>query len=155
MGIRFSIDGIIDQVPEPNEQELLQSRINNFNNNKQTQFDNLRAYRNQQLFQSDWIVMIDSPIPVGIQSSWKEYRQKLRDLPNHSNAPDRFLISDWPLSPEQQEIPDEVKVFIAEISDPIGIGTTSWVGLGDDGQYLDLMPPPSEPEPEVTPEPKV
>ena len=152
MGIRFSIDGIIDQVPDPSEQELLQLKINNFNINKERQFDNLRNYRNQLLFQSDWTVVSDSPIPVGIQSSWRNYRQNLRDLPSHSNAPDRFLISEWPLHPGQTEIPEEAKIFIAEISDPLGIGTTSWVGIGTDSEYVEQPMP--QPEPEVTPEPE-
>lgn len=152
MGIKFNLDGTIEQVPDPSEQELLQLKINNFNINKERQFDNLRNYRNQLLFQSDWTVVSDSPIPVGIQSSWRNYRQNLRDLPSHSNAPDRFLISEWPLHPGQTEIPEEAKIFIAEISDPLGIGTTSWVGIGTDSEYVEQPMP--QPEPEVTPEPE-
>lgn len=144
MGIQFNLDGTITNTPEPSEQEVLESRLVNFERNKIKNFDALRNYRNNLLFQSDWTIFVDSPIPVGIQSSWKSYREQLRDLPNHENAPDRFLISDWPLAPGQIEIPDDAKIFIAEISDPLGIGTTSWVGLGTDGEYIDQWIPLEE-----------
>lgn len=152
MGIQFNLDGTTTYIEEPSEQEVLQRRIVDFELNRERQFEELRRFRDRLLSECDWTVVPDSPLAVGIQSSWRTYRQSLRDLPNHSNAPDRFLISDWPLSPNQTEIPDLAKVYIAEISDPTGIGTTSWVGLGTDGEYVDYFPYP-EPEPEVTPEP--
>lgn len=139
MGIRFNLNGSIVETNEPREQEILKNRLDNFDRNKEDQFKNLRNYRNRKLFESDWTIVNDSPLPVGIQSSWREYRQNLRDLPNQSNAPDRFLIVEWPLSPEQTEIPDDAKVFVAEISDPLGIGTTSWVGIGTNGEYVDEL----------------
>jgi len=152
MGIQFNLDGSVTYLSEPSEQEVLQLRIENFERNKENQFTSLRRYRDQIISNSDWVLVPDSPLPVGIQSAWREYRQNLRDLPSHPNAPDRFLISDWPLAPGQTEIPDEVKFFIAEISDPLGIGTTSWVGIGTDGEYVEQPMP--QPEPEVTPEPE-
>ena len=139
MGIQFNLDGSITNTPDPTEQEQLEARVVNFENIKQRRFDELRNYRNNLLIKSDWTIVNDSPLPVGIQSSWREYRQNLRDLPNQSNAPDRFLIVEWPLSPEQTEIPDDAKVFVAEISDPLGIGTTSWVGIGTNGEYVDEL----------------
>jgi hypothetical protein len=139
MGIQFNLDGSITNTPDPTEQEQLEARVVNFENIKQRRFDELRNYRNNLLIRSDWTIVNDSPLPVGIQSSWREYRQNLRDLPNQSNAPDRFLIAEWPLSPEQTEIPDDAKIFVAEISDPLGIGTTSWVGIGTNGEYVDQL----------------
>lgn len=144
MGIQFNLDGSITNTPEPSEQEVLGNRLHNFEVNKESNFESLRRYRNNLLLQSDWTVFIDSPLPVGIQSSWKSYREQLRDLPNHQNAPDRFLISDWPLAPGQVEIPNDAKIFIAEISDPLGIGTTSWIGIGTNGEYIDEWVPPQE-----------
>lgn len=144
MGIKFNLDGSVTNTQEPSEQEALENRLINFEREQIKKFDTLRNYRNNLLLQSDWTVFIDSPLPVGIQSSWKSYREQLRDLPNHQNAPDRFLISDWPLAPGQIEIPDDVKIFISEISDPLGIGTTSWVGLGTDGEYIDEWVPLQE-----------
>ena len=146
MGVKFNLDGTIVQTPEPSEQEFLETKLHNFNQNKERQFENLRNYRNVKLTQSDWTIFPDSPLPVGIQSSWREYRQNLRDLPSHPNAPDRFLISDWPLSPGETEISHEATFFIAEISDPLGIGTTSWVGIGTDGEYVEQPMPQPEPE---------
>lgn len=136
MGIAFNIDGSIQNIPEPSEQEIFENIVISFEKNKQNQFSNLRNYRNRLLLESDWTIFPDSPIAVGIQSSWITYRQSLRDLPNHPNSPDRFLISDWPLSPNQTDIPEEAKIFIAEISDPLGIGTTSWIGIGTNGEYI-------------------
>jgi hypothetical protein len=139
MGIQFNLDGSITNTPDSTEQEQLEARVVNFENIKQRRFDELRNYRNNLLIRSDWTIINDSPLPVGIQSSWREYRQNLRDLPNQPNAPDRFLIAEWPLSPEQTEIPDDAKIFVAEISDPLGIGTTSWVGIGTNGEYVDEL----------------
>lgn len=144
MGIQFNLDGTTTYIQDPSEQEILEKAVQNFELGKQKKFDNLRNYRNQLLFECDWATGIDSPIPVGIQSSWISYRQKLRDLPDHQNAPDRFLISDWPLAPGQIEIPESAKIYISEISDPLGIGTTSWVGIGTNGEYVDQPKPTLE-----------
>lgn len=151
MSFHFRLDGSIGTLPEPSKQKQLEDRLFNFETNKKERLSDLRLYRNFKLNTTDWMILPDSPIPVGIQSSWREYRQNLRDLPNHNNAPDRFSISEWPLEPGQTEIPEEAKIFIAEISDPLGIGTTSWVGIGTDGEYVEQPMP--QPEPEVIPEP--
>jgi len=154
MGIQFNLDGTITHLPEPSEQDFLKLKVENFEENITNQFVNLRNYRNAKLTQSDWAIFPDSPLSVGIQSSWKEYRQNLRDLPSHPNAPDRFLISDWPLAPGETEISHEARFFISEISDPLGIGTTSWVGIGTNGEYVEQPMPQPEPELEVIPEPE-
>jgi hypothetical protein len=152
MAIRFNLDGTVTNIPEPPLQEVLEIRLKNFEDNIQLKFVDLRRYRDQALSNSDWTLGSDSPLTTSQKTSWIEYRQKLRDLPSHPNAPDRFIISDWPMHPGQTEILQEAKVFIAEISDPVGIGTTSWVGINEDGEYVDLMPPPPELEPEVNSE---
>mgnify|MGYP003134915838 CR=1 FL=1 len=42
----------------------------------------LRHHRNSLLNESDWTVMIDSPLSDSKKAEWKTYRQKLRDLPD-------------------------------------------------------------------------
>jgi hypothetical protein len=161
MGIQFNLDGTTSFIPEPSEQEFLHRRVLSFEENKLKNFEDLRNYRSSLLLQSDWTILPDSPISDLQKTDWQSYRQSLRNLPNHSNAPDRFLISDWALAPGQTEIPENAKLFIAEISDPLGIGTTSWVGIGTDDQLIELQQPQpevveeptTEPEPEVVEEP--
>ena len=57
------------------------------------------------------------------------YREKLRDLPSDAKAPFWFDDSDWPLAPGQSSINSEALGFIKRNIDPLGIATTSWVGL--------------------------
>ena len=59
--------------------------------------DDLRAYRNELLAQSDWTILPDSPLSAEKQAEWKTYRQKLRDLPANTSAPyDVDITSDIP-----------------------------------------------------------
>ena len=51
--------------------------------------DDLRAYRNELLAQSDWTILPDSPLSAEKQAEWKTYRQKLRDLPATTSEPYR------------------------------------------------------------------
>lgn len=144
MGMLFTQKGNFS-IPE-NEQEILKGRLQLFEDNRIRKTESFRSYRNQLLQETDWIVIKSTESNVGISSDWTTYRQSLRDLPQHERSPDRFLISDWPLSPTQTEIPEEAKIFIAEISDPLGIGTTSWIFQREDGTYyLDENPQPVVP----------
>lgn len=46
--------------------------------NKELMF--LRQYRTQLLLESDWTVMLDSPLSDSKKTEWKTYRQSLRDI---------------------------------------------------------------------------
>ena len=55
----------------------------------------LREQRDQALASSDWRALKD----VVLSTSWKEYRQALRDLPqNHDEAND--AADNWPVKPD-------------------------------------------------------
>mgnify|MGYP006240321119 CR=1 FL=1 len=44
-----------------------------------------RNYRNMLLQQSDWTVMLDSPLSDSKKAEWKTYRQTLRDMTKTAN----------------------------------------------------------------------
>lgn len=56
-------------------------------------WERLRIKRNRDLASSDWTVLADSPVDV---EAWKVYRQQLRDLPDHPDAPRDV---EWPQMP--------------------------------------------------------
>ena len=59
---------------------------------------NLRTKRNALLVSSDWTQGNDTPLDGGAKTSWAEYRQLLRDLPEtHASDPDAVV---WPEAPE-------------------------------------------------------
>jgi len=127
-------------------QEVLKERADIYESDKITQMQMLREHRDQKISESDWMVVKASESGGSISTAWSNYRQSLRDLPSHSRAPNKFLTADWPLSPNETEPSEVVGVFIAETRDPVGLGTTSWVGLSTTGEYI-LLPLP-EPEEE-------
>lgn len=47
----------------------------------------VRAERDQLLEESDWAVLVDSPLSESKINEWKTYRQALRDLPSN--------VTDW------------------------------------------------------------
>ena len=114
---------------EQSEQERLQSKLDTYERSTsiglQIQSDSLREWRNQQLAMSDWRIVSDAP---GDTDEWKTYRQKLRDLPLSGKFPNKFETADFPLAPGESSIPEDVEGFIITNNDPLGIGTTSWVG---------------------------
>jgi len=58
-------------------------------------WDRVRLKRNQALAESDWRAGKD----VVLSTSWKEYRQALRDLPqDHDEAND--AADNWPVMPD-------------------------------------------------------
>ena len=134
--IKFSYQNnfteIEEDIPytwEASEQERLQIELDNYEETKTIGIQNaaleLREWRDFQLANSDWRVVADAP---GDTDAWKTYRTKLRDLPSSAKFPRNFEVSDWPLSPLESSVPDEVTRFIITNNDPLGIGTTSWVG---------------------------
>jgi len=114
---------------EESEQERLQNKLNNYELSNsvgtRTLADELRVWRDEQLANSDWRIVADAP---GDTDAWKSYRTKLRDLPSSAKFPNKFESSEWPLSPLESSIPEDADQFIITNNDPLGIGTTSWVG---------------------------
>jgi hypothetical protein len=51
----------------------------------QQKWDQIRAWRNQQLALSDWTQLADSPLD---KQAWATYRQALRDLPGQGGLAD-------------------------------------------------------------------
>ena len=130
MGKIFKVDGTEEWFDEVyDEQEELKNAISSFESHLSVSYDNLRAYRNNELLASDWTQGEDSPFASDKKALWKSYRTKLRDLPESAKAPMWFEESDWPLAPGESSIPDAALRFLKSNADPIGIGTTSWVGI--------------------------
>ena len=57
-----------------------------------------RERRLQELYETDWTQVPDSPLTDSKKTEWRTYRQVLRDLPTHSNWPE-LADSDWPTPP--------------------------------------------------------
>ena len=134
MGTRFTLDGNISTTPDDiNDQELLKSEVAEFESVQQDNLETLRDWRSAQLKASDWMAYEDSP---AMTPDWKTYRQKLRDLPTSSDAA-RFRIpdADFPIAPGESKIAPDALKFVKS-SDILGIGTTSWIGVGTDGVYF-------------------
>tara|TARA_R100001463_G_scaffold14086_2_gene37290 strand:- start:2708 stop:3148 length:441 start_codon:yes stop_codon:yes gene_type:complete len=139
----FNLDGSISK--QRNIQDELKARSLGYGYTIERDIVNLRDYRDSLLSQSDWRVVVASESGIGISTDWKTYRQSLRDLPAHNRAPNKFMIADWPLSPDESQYPEGAIPYIAEITDPVGLGTTSWVGLTTTGDYY-LQDIPEEKE---------
>ena len=114
---------------EESEQERLQGKLDEYNYEQTVGVDlskrELRIWRNKRLVESDWRIVSDVP---GDTDAWKTYRQKLRDLPSSAKFPNKYETSDFPLAPGESSIPDDVEFCIITNNDPLGVGTTSWVG---------------------------
>ena len=53
--------------------------------------------RNALLQDSDWTVLVDSPLTTSKKKEWKKYRQELRDLTSMFSKTDTVI---WPTKPE-------------------------------------------------------
>ena len=137
MATIFHLDGREERTEEKYDlQENLKTKIKNYENHKSNYFDQLRIYRNDELKASDWTQGADSPFDANVKNAWQTYRSKLRTLPNHVRAPMWFEESDIPLAPGESSVPDDALKFLKSNADPIGLATTSWVGVGTDGVYF-------------------
>jgi len=58
--------------------------------------DELRAERNLKLSASDWTQVSDAPLTEDEKTSWRTYRQQLRDLPEVTTDPANPI---WPSKP--------------------------------------------------------
>ena len=134
MAIIFNLDGSVTHPTEnqASQQEVLQQKIDTFEEHVSGGLDELRTYRDDELRTSDWTQNPDSPLNSTAKTAWATYRTKLRDLPGDTKAPFWFEESDWPIAPGQSSINSEALTFISKNKDPLGIATTSWVGLTTD-----------------------
>tara|TARA_B100001113_G_scaffold276948_1_gene231557 strand:- start:8081 stop:9010 length:930 start_codon:yes stop_codon:yes gene_type:complete len=130
MATIFNQDGTIINTPEVDSlQEDLREAVSNYETHLQSGYDELRTYRDDELKTSDWTQNSDSPLNSTAKTAWATYRTKLRDLPNDAKAPYWFEESDWPVAPGASAINPEALGFLENNKDPLGIATTSWVGL--------------------------
>ncbi len=135
MSITFNLDGTVTVSSDyTSEQETLKQQEYEWSRDQKvvlsTLESDLKTYRVQKLYETDWTQGEDSPLAVGIKSEWATYRQKLRDLPANAGAPRDIPKADWPLQPGESDIPPDALVYVSEVNDPLGIGTTSWIGVG-------------------------
>ena len=63
---------------------------------KQKKMEDLRAMRNQMLMDTDWTQSPDSPFTDSEKTSWKTYRQSLRDITDSATSLDDVT---WPGKP--------------------------------------------------------
>ena len=122
------------------QQDLLQGQEYAFDAMNKEDAMVLKAYRSSELFESDWTQGADSPLDSTTKTAWATYRQGLRDLPTSANWPNRFTKAEFPLAPGVTEVPDEAVRFVSEVNDPLGIGTTSWIGQRT--ETVELAGPP-------------
>ena len=130
MSVIFNLDGTEIRTSEVfNLQEDLAEQVKNHASHLRSGFDELRTYRDDELIKSDWTQVPDGPLDSTTKAAWATYREKLRDLTDEAKAPYWFTEADWPLAPGSSEINPEALQFIKNNDDPLGIATTSWVGL--------------------------
>ena len=130
MTITFKVNGTTTRDEDQYDlQQDLKDTIQNYDSHLKGGFEELRIYRDQELSTSDWTQVPDGPLDSTTKAAWATYREKLRDLPSNAKAPFWFNDSDWPLAPGQSSINPEALNFLKRNIDPLGIATTSWVGL--------------------------
>jgi hypothetical protein len=57
-----------------------------------------RAERNALITASDWTQVADAPLTQNERARWREYRQRLRDVPQQPGFP---ASVEWPAEPEK------------------------------------------------------
>tara|TARA_B100001094_G_scaffold273670_1_gene280177 strand:+ start:273 stop:1010 length:738 start_codon:yes stop_codon:yes gene_type:complete len=134
MATHFKLDGTTSTTPDDiNSQEELQNEVNEFTSKHNDNMDVLRDWRTSQLKETDWMAYQDSPT---MSDEWKTYRQKLRNLPTSTDANlYRIPDADFPIAPGESSLSPEALKF-CESSDPLGIATTSWIGITTTGEYF-------------------
>ena len=142
MGIQINSDGSTTNIPDTilDEQQFLADELAGWQITKDAEMVELRKQRDQLLLECDWTQGVDSPLDSTTKTAWATYRQKLRDITSLPNAPNHLLDSEWPIAPGKSELPEESLEFIRSNLDPVGLGTTSWVGSRS--ETVELAGPP-------------
>lgn len=60
------------------------------------ELNQVRAERNQKIADTDWAVLVDSPLSETLQAEVKLYRQKLRDITDGFTTLEDLV---WPVNP--------------------------------------------------------
>ena len=129
MGIIINLDGTDTEFSHSiDEQQILANELSGWEISDKEAMFQLRKQRDQLLLECDWTQGVDSPLDSTTKTAWATYRQGLRDLPASANWPNRFTKAEFPLAPGVTDIPDHAIRFVQEVNDPLGIGTTSWIG---------------------------
>ena len=130
MSVIFNLDGTETYVdPVFDLQKDLADKIELHKSHLNSGLEELRTYRDDELVTSDWTQVPDGPLDSTTKAAWATYRTKLRDLPGDAKAPYWFEEADWPIAPGASAINPEALGFIKNNDDPLGIATTSWVGI--------------------------
>ena len=130
MSVIFNLDGTETHIDEVFDlQEDLAHKIELHKSHLNSGLEELRTYRDYELKTSDWTQVPDGPLDSTTKAAWATYREKLRNLPADAKAPYWFTEADWPIAPGASEINPEALGFIKSNDDPLGIATTSWVGV--------------------------
>ena len=121
------------------QQLFLAQKLQQYEDDVEDKYKQLRTYRNTILNETDWRVGNDSPLTVGIQSSWRTYRNELRNITNLPGAPDKISESDWPMAPGQVETDAGAHMFMLEHNVAVGVGTTSFITTGSTITSVDIV----------------
>ena len=88
--------------PKPNLGATWSIEQDNWDKNDSYLLKELRTRRSRKLYESDWSVIVDSPLTAEQQAEAKTYRTALRDLPATLDMTAISSIDDvtWPTKPE-------------------------------------------------------
>jgi hypothetical protein len=140
MSLRIdTIKGNITIIPDTTNQEILADKLVVFRDRNNLDPQILEDLRDQLLTESDYVVVRALEQGGSISTAWATYRQSLRDLTSHAKAPNKFLTADWPIAPGKSDPDPRAFELIAQLYDPVGLGTTSGVGIiTATGQYYNI-----------------
>ena len=89
-------------------EKILLKCLDEYKENQEDLFEELRGWRSGQLGASDWTQVPDSPLDSTKKAEWATYRQALRDLPanvtddNVNDIAYKAAHSSWPTKPSSQ-----------------------------------------------------
>ena len=66
-----------------------------------------RRERLLRLIESDWTQAPDAPVTENERARWREYRQRLRDIPDQPGFPDDIV---WPEEPGKDPVIETVTI---------------------------------------------
>ncbi len=68
----------------------------------------VRAERSTRLVASDWTQAVDAPLTENEKARWREYRQRLRDIPEQAGFPSAV---NWPGEAEKDVMIESVEMM--------------------------------------------